>query len=203
MQERLVGAVSAQTNEPRIQLGSDYAIDDNPDGNGDLVIEHLPSGAEFRYDQSEDIWMIGALESTNLTNIEADRTSDSASTPSNTYINLVTTEVSDNRNEFDESGSLQFVPDKGGWYNFYGGCRIENATDGDGCLVRLYNVTQSSSVGPGISFQTNGNAAATPISMRRNLTAGETYEVQATNGDSSFVINDFGTTLQITRSVVQ
>lgn len=61
--QQATGNVEAQTSsEPRITLGDDYVIDDSPDGNGDLVVEHTPSGAEFRYDSSADEWVIGGLD---------------------------------------------------------------------------------------------------------------------------------------------
>lgn len=62
MQERLVRVAAAQTSEPRISLGEDYVIDDDPDGNGDFVVEHVPSGAEFRYDSSQDAWRLGDFQ---------------------------------------------------------------------------------------------------------------------------------------------
>lgn len=49
----------AQSTEPRLQLGPDWAIDDDGDGNGnnDLRITHQPTDAELRYDVSESAWI--------------------------------------------------------------------------------------------------------------------------------------------------
>lgn len=55
------------STEPRIKLGDDYAIDDSPNGNGDLVIEHLPSGATFSYDSSAGSWTMGSFSTDDAT----------------------------------------------------------------------------------------------------------------------------------------
>lgn len=53
------GAVNAQSTEPRLQLGDDWAIDDDGDGSGnnDLRLTHQPTGAELRYDVSDGAWI--------------------------------------------------------------------------------------------------------------------------------------------------
>lgn len=62
---------SMQTSsEPRIKLGDDYAIDDSPNGAGDLVVEHLPSGATFSYDSSAGEWSLGSLNATSVSSGE-------------------------------------------------------------------------------------------------------------------------------------
>lgn len=47
--QSLIGAAAAQTAEPRISLGPDWVIDDDPDGSGHFVIEHTPNGNEYRF----------------------------------------------------------------------------------------------------------------------------------------------------------
>lgn len=47
LQKQLVQAASAQTTEPRIKLGQDWTIDDDPNGNGNLVTTEQNTGNAF------------------------------------------------------------------------------------------------------------------------------------------------------------
>ncbi len=49
--QSLIGAVRAQTTEPRISLGPDWVIDDDPDGNGHLVVEYTPNGNRYVFQE--------------------------------------------------------------------------------------------------------------------------------------------------------
>lgn len=67
----LAGQVQASNHgvsEPRINLGDEYHIDDDPNGNGDLVLFHAPSGDTIAtYDRSENEWVLDSVQTDDQT----------------------------------------------------------------------------------------------------------------------------------------
>lgn len=66
----LIQKANAQTGtEPRLQLGQDWEIDDYQDSNGDtnLRIRHIPSGAELYWSNQENSWVFPAITTDSAT----------------------------------------------------------------------------------------------------------------------------------------
>lgn len=186
-------SAKAQTNsEPRIKLGDDYAIDDSPNGNGDLVIEHLPSGDTFSYDSSKNEWSLGSFSATSAditkeTLVKAYLGTDQ-SISSNTNATLELDQVpKDELTEFD-STKHQFMPDETGWYFVNAAATFATGADGDQQVVKVINATTGTDL-----INQSRNAGGTNANTRDpgamlELTAGDAYKVVVNNINSSDTI---------------
>ncbi|AGM11152.1 hypothetical protein M196_gp60 [Halorubrum tailed virus 4] len=139
---------------------------------------------------------------TGETEIFVTRSADSSTITSGTWENLVDNVLNDNRGEMN--GSLQFSPDKSGKYRFTGTVAPKSGASGDEIRLRLYNVTDSQTVNTEIRFDPVNAAGfpALPFGLTREVEAGKTYEIQALDLNSSFVLNSNLNNYQILKEPV-
>lgn len=187
MQEQLVQAASAQTSEPRIQLGPDWVIDDDPDGSGHLSIDHTPNATEYTFQQDGEL-SPPSINPSNETRIRASRSTETSTTTSGTFVPLFDTEDTDRRGEYDAANN-EIIPDRDGWYLSAVAVDWEgNSVDGDTCQVQIYDVTNDTTLyGPVNNHTGAGNP---PYMVINELSAGTRYEFRGRNLDSSFTIGN-------------
>lgn len=152
-----------------LQAGEDF------DGQGTADLQNLNSVET------------GELSATNETYVQARSTTDSSSTAADTYVTVpFDVEVYDHRGEFSPSPH-QFTPDRSGVYDITAIVVINVDTSGDRIDVRFQNVTDGATLLTQRYFTSNTGFIPIPaFAFTDKLDAGDTYEVQATNVDSSF-----------------
>lgn len=126
-------------------------------------------------------------EVTNETLVRATMGSDqsiSASTFTKVALDAV---AKDERGEFDTTNNL-FIPDETGWYLVTINLRYGVGADGDELITRLRDTTSPSTVLQVIHQAGSAADNATAVSALCELTAGNNYELQGRNSDSSDTI---------------
>ena len=205
---KAVSGVDGDDISPKsVTVADDYQV--YVDGSGNRVVEHLPSGTIWKHKAdgtlvtsslSADSASVtnqidtGSLsakeaETSNETFIRGSRGAESSSTTSTNYVNLFDGKSRDVRGEFNSS--QQFSPDKNGEYEVTVGVALTgSATVGDEMRFRIRNVTDGTSV-PTQAFAHDipGLALPIPFAAVVNLNSSKTYELQATDNDSSFQID--------------
>lgn len=193
-----IGVVNISgTNDVTVDTEGSETIDPNGEASKTLssegfVIWFSADGTNWDSSLSADYESITANEAsvTNETFVRAQRSSNSSSTASGTFINAYDGESKDVRGEFNSS--QQFSPDESGEYEIEMWADIRgNTAAGDNLTFRVQNVTDASTV----VFNNADAAGSVPIpnfAWTVNLDSSKTYELQARNDDSSFVIQGSG-----------
>lgn len=213
----------AQSTEPRLQLGGDWAIDDDSDGSGnnDLRIEHQPSGAEFRYDVSAGAWIpnqpigtssdrqnhygdTGDYNSADVTNdtfIKSVLDTSTSSQSSNSWVTIADTEQEDIRGEQDSS--LNINPDESGWYEISASALAFETSDQDTLKLAVRDVDSGTTV-EREREKTSGSLHGIFKTFVVYLDSGTNYKVQFTDVDTSFKLSgsDQETGYVVRKSVV-
>jgi len=155
--------------------------------------------------QGFDLTNLGTVDTkevdiTDETFIRATRGSTSSSTTSGTFINPFNGESADNRNEFNSN--QKFSPDESGEYELTLSIDFRGSTStGDVVQIRVED-SNNNVVSPTIEDGARGSAHFLSGSMVLELSSGNTYEILATNQNSSFKIDTVNTEGVIRRSVV-
>ena len=124
---------------------------------------------------------------TDMTFIKAQRDSDSATTSAGDYINVFDNRSADNRDELNQSG--QFSPDNSGEYDIILNVALNNGASGDEIVVRFRNTTDGTDK-DAIVVVGDRMPAYANLTFTFELDSSKTYEVQATDLDSSFVVSN-------------
>jgi len=149
------------------------------------------SGTDLQY---------GSGKFTNETFIRPIRSNATASTSSDTYINLFDSESKDVRGEFDSNA--EFSPDTDGEYDFVIFPDIRgNTVKGDAIAFRLFDSNDSTIKILGKENATGGNNEGT-ITGTVKLSSSKSYKFVVTNENRSFTV-DTATTGVIRWSAVQ
>jgi len=144
---------------------------------------------------------IGTLGITNETFVEASRSSTAGSNSSGSWVNIVDTEDEDVRDEFNSS--QQFSPDVTGKYDIIAQWAVRNGGSSDRIGFRVRNITDGTNAILKDTEPWDASSFAEPHwSATVELNSSKTYEIQVTDKDSSFEVNDSFTKLVIRRSVV-
>lgn len=160
----------------------------NIDGGANITINHDHAVTILIFDTSEwrstrfiDSVDAGEVAVSGETYVEAHLSSNVSSISSGTFTNIVDTEDTDNRDEFN--ASQQFSPDSTGKYLVVAHALIDNGSAGDSYLMKLQNVTDGTRV---VQTADNDAGASTQIGLVavEELNSAKSYEVQATNSDS-------------------
>lgn len=104
-----------------------------------------------------------------------------------TWVNLDASQQRDTRNEYDENGNAQFIPDETGHYRITIKAEFAVGSSGDLLLIRFRNVTDGTTVDGGredMRAPTTNNEVHT-VEVTTELTAGKAYEIQIRNNSSS------------------
>ncbi|MDS0284685.1 hypothetical protein [Haloarcula onubensis] len=176
---------------------------------GDADIERLAAALDAN---GQDISNVGAFDSdsvstvensiTGETDVKLSRSSSLTSVSAGSYVNAFDTVDEDNRNEVNSS--TEFVPDKSGRYEILAMVRMVPGSSGDNLRVRLQNVTDSTTIEPRFFDQASASAFQTVfLSFSFVLTSGKAYEIQVTDNNSSFDVDNADTAVSIRWSPVQ
>lgn len=189
----LVQAVKAQTTEPRIQLGQDWVIDDDPGGNGSFVVEHTPNTNEYAFGDD------GTLTLPTISSSEAEFTNETLvsvylSSDQNINSSTVTTVELDTfdpdstqgdvRDEFDTT-AFEFSPDRTGWYLVVSQITYSSGADGDRIITDFRRKSDDTPIARNQVNRGGTNASTPPLLSILLLDSSESYELTAFNDNSS------------------
>jgi hypothetical protein len=190
---------------------ADYQIRDTSGTGGDLIIEHLPTGATFEYDATENAWIptdpIGtatrpasAITTTSVntdeaqvtgeTLVKAHRENDTSTITAGDRSPIVDTEDDDNLDEFDSN--FEFTPNETGDYYVYGAVRFTNPADQDRFLAQVRDKGNDVIIDDGLLFDISAGAAEShqiPFYERLTLNSSTTYQFLARNNTSDYVLS--------------
>jgi hypothetical protein len=209
LRDYLIGKATAQsTGEPRINLGDKLYLDDS---SGTLTIGHVDNGSILKYDPSSDkitaiknlkSFSAGAVDITGESYAKGHLSTDITGISANTWENIIDTVDVDNLGEFNSS--YQFIPNETGEYEFRAIARWGISSGGDRVSARIYDVTNSNSLKSTLLQAGGGGPCHAMANGLATLRAGNAYELQSKNLDSSDDIQsgDAITNGSIKRSVV-
>jgi hypothetical protein len=146
----------------------------------------------------EDITNVGSISTEDLSITDEDyvvATADtSTSFNSNTWGTILfPTEAKDQTDAWDVANS-QFTPTESGRYRITLSPSFNPGADGDRIEYRVYNTTTSNGIfRSSILIANSSNSQGLPITMSVDLSAGDTYEMQVRDRDSSLDQDGFGT----------
>jgi len=180
---------------------------DPPDGN--FVVAETAAGTKLmEYDATASEWVVRgdvnmsgqalAVDSVDANSVSTDEAnvtgetyvesvlgSTNSGVSAGTWVTVADSEQEDARDEYT---GQKLAPDKSGYYEITGIVAFSGISDGDQVRARVRNVTDGNTVDPWIfNLPTStSNDHYIPFTCKKELSAGKEYEIQATNGDSSF-----------------
>lgn len=200
-----IGVVKYGGGNLTVDTEGSETIDPNADASKTITQDGFLSwftGDGTNYDSSlaaeYDTVSSDTITLTNETFIRATRGSDTSSTTAQTFVNALDGESKDVRGEFNSSA--QFVPDRDGEYHIEVSLDMRGSTvSGDVIEWRVEDVDTSTTITPVMRTDAANDSGGPSFSYVVSLTAGTTYEIQATNRTNSFVIDSANTEAVIQR----